>query len=196
MNPHIDAVRKALRPAFEPRTLARGLGWYSVALGAAELLAPSAVARAAGFNGSRALVRLYGLREIACGIGILMSRNPAPYVWARVGGDVLDMTTVGLESYTPASNGRARALGAVTNLVALTALDVYTGVTLAADWSGKAVAAETRRFVTLYSVRSGFPRPAEKMRGAARGDFEAPADMRVPEALRPWRDGKPELESE
>jgi hypothetical protein len=36
-----------------------------------------------------------------------------------------------------------------------------------------------------YSDRSGFPKPASQMRGAALKDFEAPRDMRTPEPLRP-----------
>jgi hypothetical protein len=195
MNPRSDPARSALLSASETRSLARGLGWYSLALGAAELLAPRTVARAAGLEGSsRALVRLYGLREIACGIGILMSRNPAPYVWARVGGDVLDLATVASQSDGVASEGRGRAIGAVTNLLAVTALDVYTGVTLSADRSADSAEADTERYVTLYSMRTGFPRSAEEMRGAAR-DFEVPADMRTPEALRPWINGEADVKS-
>lgn len=34
-----------------------------------------------------------------------------------------------------------------------------------------------------YSDRSGFPKPAQEMRGAALKDFETPEDMRTPEAL-------------
>ena len=34
----------------------------------------------------------------------------------------------------------------------------------------------------------GFPKPPEQMRGTAR-DFEVPADMRTPEALRPFAIG-------
>ena len=40
MNPRSDPARSALLSASETRSLARGLGWYSLALGAAELLAP------------------------------------------------------------------------------------------------------------------------------------------------------------
>src|SRR3954453_10522626 len=78
----------------KPASIARGLGWYSLALGAAQLLAPDSVARAAGVRTSSTLMRLYGLREIACGVGILMSRNPAPFLWARVAGDALDIATL------------------------------------------------------------------------------------------------------
>ncbi|WP_250516994.1 hypothetical protein [Caballeronia sp. INDeC2] len=195
MNPRNDAAQRAVLSAVEPRKLARGLGWFSVALGVAELLAPRTVARAAGIDGSRALVRLYGLREIACGIGILMARNPAQYVWARVGGDVIDIATVASQSGDVTSNGRGRAIGAVTNLLAVTALDVYTGVTLAADKSTEAANAETERYITLYSMRTGFPQSTDEMHGAARDDFEVPADMRTPEALRPWINGAPDMKS-
>src|SRR3982750_2637825 len=50
--------------------LARGLGWFSIGLGLAELLAPRGVARVAGVRGNTTLIRLFGLREIASGIAI------------------------------------------------------------------------------------------------------------------------------
>jgi len=64
--------------------VARGLGWFSIALGMAELCAPRALSRAAGIDAHPTTVRLYGLREIACGIGILASRQPQRFLWARV----------------------------------------------------------------------------------------------------------------
>jgi hypothetical protein len=36
-----------------------------------------------------------------------------------------------------------------------------------------------------YSDRSGLPRPADAMRGAARTDFAMPADMATPAPLKP-----------
>ena len=36
-----------------------------------------------------------------------------------------------------------------------------------------------------YSARREMPRPPDAMRGAAR-DFQAPRDMRIPEAMRPY----------
>lgn len=41
------------------------------------------------------------------------------------------------------------------------------------------------RVLCRYAQRSGLPRPAREMRGAAR-DFAVPRDFRIPEALRPW----------
>jgi len=42
-----------------------------------------------------------------------------------------------------------------------------------------------RRKPRDFSDRSGFPKPADEMRGAAREDFQAPRDMCTPEPLRP-----------
>src|SRR5204862_1068288 len=77
------------------RTAARGLGWFSIGLGLAELLAPRLLSRAFGMPGASGAVRACGIREIATGIGILASRNPTPWVWARVAGDALDAATIG-----------------------------------------------------------------------------------------------------
>src|SRR6185369_17195898 len=59
--------------------LARGLAWFSFALGAAELLAPRTVASLGGIKIRRTwLMRLLGLREIASGALILsQGRRPA-----------------------------------------------------------------------------------------------------------------------
>lgn len=72
---------------------ARALGWFSLALGTAELLCPGDMARLTGIRG-RSLLRLYGLREITSGIGILSSTRPSPWLWSRVLGDVLDLATL------------------------------------------------------------------------------------------------------
>src|SRR5512140_3802102 len=75
-------------------SMARGLGWFSIGLGVAEVLAPCALTRCLGMGGNEQLVRAYGLREIATGIGILSSDKPAAWIWGRVGGDALDMATL------------------------------------------------------------------------------------------------------
>src|SRR5947199_10011372 len=78
--------------------LARNLGWFSIGLGAAEILAPDLVARISGApdsKRSRAVIRTYGGREIVQGIAILGSMpRPAGWMWGRVAGDVLDIGSV------------------------------------------------------------------------------------------------------
>ena len=51
-------------------SLSQGLGWFSIALGAAELVLPGGLASLIGVKKSRTLFRLLGLRELASGIGI------------------------------------------------------------------------------------------------------------------------------
>ena len=50
--------------------LARGLGWFSLALGAAELLSPGAIKRQTGLPGPRGVLQAYGAREIATGVAM------------------------------------------------------------------------------------------------------------------------------
>jgi hypothetical protein len=150
------------------------------------VLAPRALTRGLGMEGNEQLVQAYGLREIATGIGILSSDQPAAWIWGRVGGDALDMATLatGLQPDNPKKENVQMALAAVAGV---TALDFVCGASLA-----RHARPNSRRRLTAidYSRRSGFPKPAEQMRGAAR-DFEVPRDMRTPKALRPFVNGTP-----
>src|SRR5688572_33109875 len=65
---------------------AKGLGWFSVALGSLEIVAPHAVASSAGARirpRTSTTMRLLGLRELASGLGILSERRTAAWLWAR-----------------------------------------------------------------------------------------------------------------
>ncbi|HEY0320124.1 MAG TPA: SRPBCC family protein [Pyrinomonadaceae bacterium] len=107
--------------------LARGLGWFSIGLGLAELLAPRGIARVAGVRGNTTLIRLLGLREIAHGIAIFTQDNktgkPAEAVWSRVAGDALDLACLGAAFASPKTN-KGRVAFATANVLAVTALDV------------------------------------------------------------------------
>src|SRR3954469_11273317 len=83
---HPQAVRNP-----QAASIARGLGWFSIALGVAQLLAPRAVCRLAGLPHAPSLTRLCGARELACGIGILTQDDPEPWLKARIAGDVMDL---------------------------------------------------------------------------------------------------------
>ncbi len=109
-------------------TLARFLGWFSIGLGAVEVLAPERLGRWLGTE-NRTLIQGYGMREIATGVGILSSRRPAEWIWARVAGDALDLATLAtaLGSDNPRRGNVGLALGAVAGV---TVLDVLCGVQL------------------------------------------------------------------
>jgi hypothetical protein len=162
------------RPARRAQALARALGWFSIGLGAAEFFAPRMTAKAVGLRGSEGVVKAYGAREIATGVAILATKNPTPWIWGRVLGDVLDLATLGVQ----ARRGQAMKAGlAIAAVAGVAALDVACA---------KALGKKPRQAVRDYSDRRGMPRPADEMRGAARADFEAPRDMRTPSALRPY----------
>ena len=165
-------------------TLAQGLGWFSIGLGVAELAAPGTLARFLGMEERTDLIRIYGMREIATGLGILSQDDPTPWLWGRVGGDALDLATLatGLGRSNPQRENVGLAIAAVAGVMAL---DVFCARALGAS------AMDRRRRPGLIrdsGARRGMPRPPAAMRGVAR-DFPVPRDMRIPEAMRPYPGG-------
>lgn len=76
--------------------LAKGLGWFSIGLGLAEMASPQAVAQLVGIDDgdrTRAVIRGYGAREIANGLAIL-AQPDAKWLWTRVAGDVVDLSSL------------------------------------------------------------------------------------------------------
>ncbi|MGP4004296.1 SRPBCC family protein [Streptomyces sp. 8N706] len=111
------------------RRLARGLGWVSLGLGAAQLAAPRAVSRVSGVEdsaGARATVPLVGVRELSHAAGLLGSREPAPWVWPRIAGDAADLALLKRVLRTRAGSRRRRAAAATAAVAGMTVLDVYT----------------------------------------------------------------------
>ena len=159
-------------------TLARGLGVFSIALGLVEILAARALTKHLGMRGHETLMRAYGMREIATGIGVLATNDPTPWIWGRVAGDVLDLGTLGAY-YEDENPHQGNVLTALVSVVGVTALDVYCAQQLSRESPHPLPPPRD------YSGRRGMPRPPEEMRGAA-SDFEIPRDMRTPEALRPY----------
>ncbi len=112
--------------------LARGLGWLSLGLGLAEIVAPRAVAKWIGVRaGSRhsKVIRAIGVREIVAGIGILTRPRPADWIWTRVGHDVTDLALLG--STLSGRRTRRRRIALATAAVAgVTLLDTLAGLDL------------------------------------------------------------------
>jgi uncharacterized membrane protein len=106
---------------------------------------------------NHATMRAMGLREIAAGVGILSSQQPAKAVWARVAGDALDLALLG-KTLRNSDNDTGRTLFATANVLAVTALDVATARQLsrqpqavpAAQKAEKGIIL-TRRSVTVKS---------------------------------------------
>jgi uncharacterized membrane protein len=112
--------------------LANALGWFSIGLGLAELAAPRALAQLIGVKDedkTRNVLRGYGMREIAAGIGILSRPQPAGWLWGRVAGDLLDLSSLGSALGSSRSN-RVRVGAATAAVIGVTALDVRCALQL------------------------------------------------------------------
>jgi uncharacterized protein YjeT (DUF2065 family) len=157
---------------------AKGLGYFSIALGIAELAMPRAIRHAAGIEAPDAMVRAYGVREIATGVAILMTHDATPWIWGRVAGDALDIATVALVAPPDWRGGDRKKPWSLGALVAVTAVDLFCAASLSREKGGR------RSARADYRDRSGFPQGPQAARGAAR-DFEMPRDIRGPEVLRP-----------
>jgi hypothetical protein len=137
--------------------MARNLGWFSLGLGALELLAPERVTRALGMQGQEGLVRAYGAREIASGV-LTLSTEKNTGLWSRVAGDGLDIATLmgGLTTDNPKRGNVALALLMVG------------GITLLDFTTAKEVSARHARGTGArrsYDDRSGYPKGIAASRG-------------------------------
>jgi uncharacterized membrane protein len=107
--------------------LARGLGWFSIGLGLAELLAPKRVAETIGIENRDGLLRSLGARELTSGIGILSGQKRPAWLWSRVVGDAMDLGLLGAALASP-RNDRRRLAGAIAAVAGVTALDVLSSL--------------------------------------------------------------------
>ena len=106
---------------------AEKLGWLSLGLGLAALLAPRAVGRTTGLGENDALLRFIGARELTSGLGLLTRERKSPWLWSRVAGDVMDLAVIAT-ALRPANPGRYRALTTAAVVAAVAAADLAASV--------------------------------------------------------------------
>lgn len=145
--------------------MARGLGVLSLALGAMEVAGAGPLARMLGIRGQENFIRMCGAREIAQGVAILSSKDPTPWIWARVAGDMLDIGTLVMEHYAAEPSKRRNVTLALGSVLGITALDVMNARQLSEEnrrpWSNN----------IDFSTRSGFPgQRAHERHGRARSE--------------------------
>jgi hypothetical protein len=102
--------------------LSRGLGWWSVGLGVTELVFAERFSQRLGFRGRIDWVRGHGVREILQGVGLLTQRDPRPWLWGRLAGDMFDLSMMGATLRRPEVPWAWRLAVAVT-AVGLTLAD-------------------------------------------------------------------------
>jgi uncharacterized membrane protein len=126
--------------------VATGLAWFSIGLGLAEILAPRSVARFIGLpeNAHNETLQALGVREVAHGVAILAQPDSAPRMWARVGGDALDLSALAAAMGDPDTD-RARLMATMGAVLGVAALDVSCARQLGRDGSGYTSAARRQK---------------------------------------------------
>ena len=133
--------------------LASGLGWFSIGLGLVEVAAPGTIANLIGIsddNRNRMLLRspVFGMRELGAGTGILASSQPAPWVWSRVAGDLLDIGSLA-SAMTQEGNDRTRLAMGMAAVLGVTVLDVICARGLGDSSNGHKERRCTTKAVTI-----------------------------------------------
>lgn len=127
---HELAARRGDLPA-RPAAVAKlghALGWVSLGLGAAALLRPGTITRAAGLDGNRHAahtVRAIGVRELATGAGLLLRPHKPGWLWARVAGDAIDLGLLAAAGRQRSGDRIAMASALVAGLATLDLLAAW-----------------------------------------------------------------------
>jgi uncharacterized membrane protein len=108
-----------------PHPVANALGWFSLGLGVAECIMPKQIARLIGVrphSSTTGVIRSVGAREILSGIGMFTQRMPVGWLWARVGGDVMDISLLG-SALTAKKTNKTRIAATMAAVVGIATLD-------------------------------------------------------------------------
>lgn len=162
-DPKVIEAGASVRPVVDQA--ARTLGWFSLALGAAELFAAPSLARMLGIRGKENLIRAFGVREIMAGMTTLSTEKPTG-LWSRFGGDLLDIAA--LCAVYRDDNPKKQNVGlALATVLGITLID------LVAAKESSIVHGRGSEKPRDFSDRSGFPNGLSAVRGAARSENPA-----------------------
>ena len=162
--------------------LAKGLGWFSIGLGLAEIFAPRQLGRAIGAGDDHTtLLPLLGVREIASGLGILaQTESSSAWLKSRVLGDAMDLSLLAAAFAAPGAS-RSRLAVATAAVAGVTALDVLCSV----QSTGSSLASQ--RQVTRSIV---IQRPAAELYASWRQFDKLPQLFTHLESVRSLDDGR------
>lgn len=132
----------------DEKQMAKSLGWFSIGLGLAELAAPKKIADMVGLDGRHGMLQLFGLREIATGIGILMQPANPNWLQARVAGDALDLALLG-SALSEDNPKRERTAAAIAAVAGVTALDIIGSERLSRSAGMQSGAIHFRESITI-----------------------------------------------
>jgi uncharacterized membrane protein len=148
--------RGVARDSSTTARLSNRLGWFSIGLGLAEVIAPGALSKVIGVRNqpkNRTILRLYGLRELAAGVGILAQPRQAGWLWARVAGDAVDISSL-LSATGNRRNNKGKIAFATASVIGVTAADIYCAQQLSSGRQRGAGADQGRVVRTIIVGRS------------------------------------------
>lgn len=125
---HVADKQQSDNGALRWKRASYGLGWFSLALAAAELFAPKKIAKALSSEGHEGLIRGFGAREAIAGVGLVTDQGHGLRVWNRVAGDAMDLTALHFARKRAPENRTIWAAIAVVAVV--TTLDICTAIGL------------------------------------------------------------------
>ena len=137
------------KDSYTAERLATGLGWFSIGLGLAEAVAPGSMTRLIGVRDddkTRGVLQAFGVREVASGIAILQSGPDPQWLWARVGGDAMDMAALA-GALDDRRSDRNRLFMSMAAVAGAAAADVYCAMALSREGrrpSGRGTAGRAR----------------------------------------------------
>jgi uncharacterized membrane protein len=170
--------------------LAQGLGWFSIGLGVAQIVAPRGMSRLIGVkdaDGNKALMRAVGVREIAAGIGLLADPKPTGFAVARVAGDMMDLAMLANALTTP-ENDHGRTAFATAAVIGVGLLDVLASENLATTVPKVAHASRARGLRIRKSVTVN--RPVDEVYGFWRNFENLPQFMKHLDSVRNTGEGR------
>lgn len=140
---YLEPAEPSLARQASAERRAVALGWFSLGLGVAQIIAPAGIARLIGVNDTgrnRALLRALGVREITCGLGLLSNPRASGWAWARVAGDLMDVALLG-SALGAGKTAASKTVAAAAGVLAISAADAQT----ARDLDGPRRASATKR---------------------------------------------------
>jgi uncharacterized membrane protein len=188
--PGSRAGREGWIGARDPDSYSTFLGWFSVGIGTLGLVAPRVVARAIGVQPTpmwNGVLRFFGARELANGAGILANPRSKEWVGLRVGGDALDLATLGV-ALTQATRP-SRTLAATAFVLGAAVLDL-----LGTERLAERRKAPTREYarraepIVLRSITVG--RPVNEVYAYWKDFTNFPRFMRHVESIESLGDGR------
>ena len=172
-------------------SLAQGLGWFSIGLGVAQIVAPRRMNRLIGVNDNnrnRTVMRAVGVREIAAGIGLLSDAKPTGFAVARVAGDMMDLALLANALNSP-QNDRGKTALATAAVVGVGVLDVLCSEQLATTVPKVAHPAKAKGGLRIRKSVT-VNRPVEEVYAFWRNFENLPQFMKHLESVRNTEEGR------